>query len=103
LKFPGHPRGVVGWDPPKATGGADEPRMHGRVDLSEALRVSAWALDLFEQSLELPEAPLFSGGTFDAWPAKAVDALAVCRRELAAVRACEARERAREKARGSRG
>lgn len=76
--------------------GGKRRRHHGRVDVDEALEVAAPALQLWEVHSENPSVPLFSGGLMDAWPAWALDALSICREELAAVRAYVADEEAKD-------
>lgn len=93
----GHPPGVIGWNAAAVEkgrrAGAATPRWHGRVDIDEAFSEVGWALELFEESLSIPDVPLFSGGSHDCWPAKVVDAMSICRQELAAVRAFQAADR----------
>ncbi len=57
------------------------------VDVDEALSESTEVLEMWRETQKHPEAPPFSGGVMDAWPAWAVDGLAVCRVEVQRIRA----------------
>jgi hypothetical protein len=57
------------------------------VDIKHALACTEYETRLFLVGQVLPGVPLFSGGAFDAWPARAVDAMAIAREELAHVKA----------------
>jgi hypothetical protein len=56
------------------------------VDIQEALHVTRDAMEAWSTAQQ-HEAPPFSGGVLDAWPAWAVDAFAVLTAEREAVRA----------------
>ena len=56
-------------------------------------------MDLWTQTQKYPEAPPFSGGVLDAWPAEAVDAIAIAREETATLIDFLRGERARAEAR----
>lgn len=60
--------------------------MKAVVDIDEALEDSQTSavLDVW-YSARLHEAPAYSGGVLDAWPALMVDGLAVCRSEEMAI------------------
>lgn len=57
------------------------------VDLDEALAETAYDTQLFFMQENHPTVPLFSGGLMDAWPSRAVDALAIARTEMQNIRA----------------
>lgn len=52
-------------------------------------------MELWLETQKQPNAPAFSGGVLDAWPAYAVDALAIARDEYAVIRAFLMQEAAR--------
>ncbi len=56
------------------------------LDIDQAIDASRPALGLWLQARKHPEQPAFTGGVLDAWPGWAVDAIAVCRDEEAAIR-----------------
>lgn len=72
----------MGWTPPKRKGEAEQPRWTTTLDIDEAFADPAVAtvLDAWA-SARMYEAPAYSGGVLDAWPALMVDGLAVCRSE----------------------
>ncbi len=76
--------GFFGWTPDGA--GPLQMRWQARVDLERARRQVAditqrwWAMMAWD-------APPFSGGVLDAWPARLADGLAVCKSEWAAIQA----------------
>lgn len=43
-------------------------------------------MELWQQTQKHPDVPAFSGGLLDAWPAYAVDALAIARDEVQLIR-----------------
>ena len=66
----------------------DGQQLHrARVDINRALAASASTLQLWSTVKAHAPAPAFSGGVMDAWPAWAVDALAVAHEESNACRA----------------
>ena len=69
-------RGFLGRKPPSRPGGTPQP-LHKdvRVDIEEALRVSAPALLVWRAQAAAPHAPLYSGGILDSWPAWVVEVL----------------------------
>ena len=73
--------------PPKRKGEAAQPRWtRARVDIEEALADPAVDLVLERwDASKHHEAPPFSGGVLDAWPALMVDGLAICRQEETAI------------------
>ncbi len=78
--------GVLGWNPPRK-GETAQPRWTNAVtDLDEVFsdpQVRA-VLDRWGAA-RLHEAPAYSGGVLDVWPALMVDGLAVCRHEEAVI------------------
>lgn len=56
------------------------------VDIREALAGSEGLRDLFWRWMRWPEAPPFTGGVLDAWPAREAEGLSFARREWAMVR-----------------
>lgn len=58
-----------------------------RVDINAALAATGELMDLWLDTQKQPNAPAFSGGVLDAWPAYAVDALAIARDEYSLIRA----------------
>lgn len=56
------------------------------VDMPRAVAFSRPALDIWGEARKHPDSPPFSGGVLDAWPAWAVDAMAICRNEEEAIR-----------------
>ena len=72
--------GFFGWD-------ADGQPLHFEmVDMHEAIAISREAMTLWSEVSKHPELPAFTGGTQDAWPAWAVDALYIARVETERVR-----------------
>jgi hypothetical protein len=73
--------------PPKKKGQTEQPRWTERaVDIDEAL--AHWQVAAVLErwgSARMHEAPAYSGGVLDAWPAVMVDGLAVCRSEEQAI------------------
>lgn len=67
---------------------ASQPRHRAVIDLDDAFLRSEDVLDAWVDARRWPDAPPFSGGVLDAWPARLAQGLAVCRYEEAAVRAC---------------
>lgn len=51
------------------------------VDLDEALEVALPLLEVWWTVRKHPDAPPFSGGVWDAWPARDADVCAVAREE----------------------
>lgn len=78
--------GFFGYDGAMKKGASEQPRHMAVVDVDEALAVSGHSLELWLQARKHPDAPPFTGGVLDAWPAWAVDALAICRDETSAIR-----------------
>lgn len=77
---------VFGWVPPRKRGEEPQPRWEARVDIEAALadlQVTA-VLDVWS-SARMHEAPAYSGGVVDAWPAVMVDGLGICRTEEQAI------------------
>lgn len=70
-----------------------QPRREARVDIKEALAESEGFRERFWKWLQWPQAQPFSGGVWDAWPARDADALAFARREWAVVQAYVTQER----------
>lgn len=58
-----------------------------RIDIDEALadEQTNLVLSLWADARHHADAPPFSGGVLDAWPALAVDGFAVCRQEDQAI------------------
>lgn len=69
--------------PPKRKGESEQPRWTKRViDIQEALE--NWEVKAVLErwfSARLHEAPAYSGGVLDAWPAVMVEGLSICRDE----------------------
>lgn len=42
-------------------------------------------MELWKETRKHPNAPAFSGGVYDSWPAWAVDALAIAREEVSCI------------------
>jgi len=59
------------------------------------MRKVARELDIFFHVSAHPEAPPFSGGVWDEWPARDAEALAVCKQERDIIWAVQAAERRR--------
>lgn len=57
------------------------------MNIRAALAATGELMELWLQTQKHPTAPAFSGGVLDAWPAYAVDALAIARDEFAIIRA----------------
>jgi hypothetical protein len=57
------------------------------VDIKEALAATEGLRERFWKWMQWPEAPPFSGGVLDAWPARDADALAFMKREWRVVQA----------------
>lgn len=74
--------GYFGWQE-QTNGAAPQPLYKAKVDIKRAVAESADLMDLWTQMQKYPEAPPFSGGVLDAWPAEAVDAIAIAREETA--------------------
>jgi hypothetical protein len=76
--------GVIGWEPPKKEGAAEQPRItEARVDISRALDdsvvdgvLSRW----LEARMHVESSP-YMGGVLDGWPGVDVDGFAICREE----------------------
>ena len=66
--------------------GAAQFRHKATVDIDEAVGESIPALELWKLAQSIPGTQPFSGGILDAWPAWAVDVLAVCHNEVAAIK-----------------
>lgn len=56
-----------------------------RDDLGHVFDEVQDVINAFFQTVDFPEAPVFTGGVLDSWPARMVDGLGVARREWAAV------------------
>jgi hypothetical protein len=69
--------GYFGHRRPRKTGESPQPLHQHVVPLARALEVSAPALQLWEVWETTSHAPLFTGGTMDAWPAWALDVLGI--------------------------
>ena len=78
--------GTIGWNPPKRQGEEPQSRMRATVDIDEAL-TDAKTLAVLDVwwDVRAHEAPAFSGGVRDAWPALMVEGLAVCKAESMAI------------------
>lgn len=79
-----------------------QPLHRKRVDINQALERSETAVQLHMEARAHAPAPMFTGGVHDAWPAWAVDALAVAKQEEAAIsrwRAAEEQKQAQQKPR----
>ena len=57
------------------------------MDIADACARVADVLDAFWATVRWPDAPPFSGGVLDAWPARLADGLGLARQEWAAVTA----------------
>lgn len=57
------------------------------MDINAAVAATEDLMELWLETQKQPNAPAFSGGVLDAWPAQAVDALAIARDEFALIRA----------------
>ncbi len=79
--------GFFGWSPPCRKGEAPQPRFSAVVDIDEALAAVGDIINAWRQCLAWPDAPPFSGGILDAWPARMAEGLAECRGEFEAVMA----------------
>jgi hypothetical protein len=77
-----------------------QPRWKERVDIMQARAVAAPFMDAWFSASRQPEAPLFSGGLLDAWPALDTAAVTVMRQEEDCVRALLLHESTRGPARG---
>lgn len=77
--------GYFGWT--VQARGAPQFRHKGVVDVDEAFEAGREILDAWLACQDWPEAPPFSGGVLDSWPARLSDGIALCRREWAAVQA----------------
>jgi hypothetical protein len=69
-----------------------QPAHRAVVDLTEAIRASREAMELWADTQKHPTHPPFTGGTQDSWPAWAVDALFILRVETERIRAFLASE-----------
>lgn len=78
--------GFIGWEAPEKAGHAPQPLHRGVVDIDAAFRRCRHELDLFAEARKHPDAPAFTGGVVDSWPAWAVDALAIGREEEVSIR-----------------
>lgn len=89
--------GFFGWKP--ATENDEGKRIPAqplymvRVDIKVALAATEELMELWLDTQKQPSAPAFSGGVLDAWPAYAVDALAIARDETTVIRAFLVNER----------
>lgn len=91
-------QGFFGWTVQRPS---PQPRHLATVDVAEACERASDVLEAFWATLRWPNAPPFSGGVLDAWPARMADGLAVARDEWAAVQAYAQHEaQAREVKRG---
>ena len=79
--------GFFGWSPPRRKGEAPQPRFFAVVDLEAALASVGDIIDAWVATRAWPDAPPFSGGILDAWPARLTQGLAICREEFDAVMA----------------
>jgi len=74
--------------------GVPAPLHFHRVNVDEALAETEELMEMCGNAFKHPTSPPFSGGVLDAWPAWAVDALAIARfereRVIAYVRSEEA-------------
>jgi hypothetical protein len=52
-----------------------------QVDINEALEVAMPLLEVWWHVRKHPDAPAFSGGVWDAWPARDADVCAIARLE----------------------
>lgn len=77
--------GWFGWTAPARKGEAPQPRHVAAVDIDEALAAVGDILDAWRACVAWPDAPPFSGGVLDSWPARMAEGLAVCRAEFEAV------------------
>lgn len=62
-----------------------QPRHTEKVDIDEAFAAAGDILEVFSRCLQWPTAQPFSGGVWDAWPARLTEGLAFCRGEWTAV------------------
>lgn len=80
-------RGFLGRRPPPRPGQAAQPLHEGvRVDIERALVESQPALKVWGAYVAT-DAPLYSGGVLDAWPAWVVDVLKVAKPEMESIKA----------------
>lgn len=77
--------GYFGYAPAKE-GEAAQFLHKARVDIRAAIAATEDLMELWLDTQKQPNAPAFSGGVLDAWPAYAVDALAIARDEYALIR-----------------
>lgn len=78
--------GFFGWAVSEKEGVAAQPLHKGTVDVHEAVVESRDLMQLWSTTQQHPDSPPFTGGVLDAWPAFAVDALAICRLETQRIR-----------------
>jgi hypothetical protein len=71
---------------PAEKGCAAQPLHMATVDIDEAVNANMEALTTFS-TCRRHEAPPFSGGVWDSWPALVVDAFAICNEEVESIRA----------------
>lgn len=91
--------GFFGWHP--ATKDTTSQPLHRQVlDIMTALAETRRAVDLYTKARVHSNAPAFSGGVLDAWPAWAVQAFAILRQEEMRVQAWLESERAKEQPHG---
>lgn len=64
-----------------------QPRWKGAVDVEEAMAEVGDVVDAFFAWLSWQDAPPFTGGVLDAWPARMAQGLAMAKREWAAIQA----------------
>lgn len=88
--------GFFGFDVQAAKGVAPQMRHCRTVDLAEALRVTERTISIWRAS-RAHQAPAFSGGVWDSWPARESAELEVCAIEERAALAVLAHEAAAER------
>lgn len=81
-------RDFFGYSPPgKGQNSWQAGRWSGRIDIEEALAATEGLRGQLWKWLRWPDAQPFSGGVWDAWPARSADGLAFAKREWAMVQA----------------
>lgn len=63
-----------------------EHGLRGIVDIDEALAAATPLLEVWWEVRKHPDAPPFSGGVWDAWPARDADVCALAREEEQLIR-----------------